>query len=568
MQELRERNLQQVCQAANRLFNADTEREICDRTVAEAESILSSSSLTVYLWDDSNGVLRPRAATSDTTELFGELPTISPGESLAWNVFIDGETRLFKDVRQHEQVYNQDTSIRSELMIPLGESGILLAGTTTRRTFADDEIQAVETLAANATAALERTHYEETLRDTEQRLQHHKERLDRLNRINSIVRGIQHDAVHAETRQQLEESVCENLVQFDPFQFAWIGTVDETDHLTPRVWAGSDVGYLDDLFSHENISERADRFPAMHAVQALEPVTVHHLRSKVGEYPWACDALDRGFQSVMALPLTFKNSVYGVVEVYTSQAQDFTEDGKDVLREVCDFVANSINALERKQALATGSDTEIELRVNEFDGELFRLARRADSTLALQSVFPQPTGSWILHVTVRDGDIAALQDFGEQSVSIESLNPLDGEENGIELVVSEFSVATMLAEHGATLHSFVIRPDDSELVVHLPQTTDVRSFVDACNESFLSVELTRRSQITEDAAGADTPSLALDQLTERQQEVLEIAYQNGFFDWPRENTGEEIAESLNVSPPTFHRHIRRGTHELLRSLFD
>ncbi|WP_458210705.1 helix-turn-helix domain-containing protein [Haladaptatus sp. NG-SE-30] len=45
-------------------------------------------------------------------------------------------------------------------------------------------------------------------------------------------------------------------------------------------------------------------------------------------------------------------------------------------------------------------------------------------------------------------------------------------------------------------------------------------------------------------------------LTDRQSEALETAYWSGFFEWPRESNGQEIAESLGVSQPTFNRHLR------------
>jgi predicted DNA binding protein len=48
---------------------------------------------------------------------------------------------------------------------------------------------------------------------------------------------------------------------------------------------------------------------------------------------------------------------------------------------------------------------------------------------------------------------------------------------------------------------------------------------------------------------------------------LEAAYHAGFFKWPRETNGEQIAESLGIAPPTFHQHLRKGQRKVFETLF-
>jgi predicted DNA binding protein len=72
---------------------------------------------------------------------------------------------------------------------------------------------------------------------------------------------------------------------------------------------------------------------------------------------------------------------------------------------------------------------------------------------------------------------------------------------------------------------------------------------------------------------SDRPVRAFDaelrsRLSERQFRTLETAYYDGFFGWPRESTGVEVADSLGVSQPTFSRHIRLAQQKLFELLFD
>jgi predicted DNA binding protein len=48
---------------------------------------------------------------------------------------------------------------------------------------------------------------------------------------------------------------------------------------------------------------------------------------------------------------------------------------------------------------------------------------------------------------------------------------------------------------------------------------------------------------------------------------METAMVSGYFEWPRESTAEEVAESLGISAPTFHEHLRSGERKLVESFF-
>ncbi|WP_234403482.1 helix-turn-helix domain-containing protein [Halarchaeum acidiphilum] len=52
-------------------------------------------------------------------------------------------------------------------------------------------------------------------------------------------------------------------------------------------------------------------------------------------------------------------------------------------------------------------------------------------------------------------------------------------------------------------------------------------------------------------------------LTDKQLQALRTAYVNGYFEWPRETTGEDVASELGVSGPTFHQHLRKALARLL-----
>lgn len=50
--------------------------------------------------------------------------------------------------------------------------------------------------------------------------------------------------------------------------------------------------------------------------------------------------------------------------------------------------------------------------------------------------------------------------------------------------------------------------------------------------------------------------------------MIQTAYYSGFFESPRESTGEEIAETLGISLPAFYQHARIVQRKLFATLFE
>lgn len=55
-------------------------------------------------------------------------------------------------------------------------------------------------------------------------------------------------------------------------------------------------------------------------------------------------------------------------------------------------------------------------------------------------------------------------------------------------------------------------------------------------------------------------------VTDRQREVVLEALSRGYYDWPREITGEQLAAELGISRATLHEHLRKAERTLLSSV--
>jgi len=61
----------------------------------------------------------------------------------------------------------------------------------------------------------------------------------------------------------------------------------------------------------------------------------------------------------------------------------------------------------------------------------------------------------------------------------------------------------------------------------------------------------------------DGQNQPLDELTDRQQEVIQTAYDMGFYEVPREVSTEEIANELELDPSTVAEHLQRAERNML-----
>jgi len=66
-----------------------------------------------------------------------------------------------------------------------------------------------------------------------------------------------------------------------------------------------------------------------------------------------------------------------------------------------------------------------------------------------------------------------------------------------------------------------------------------------------------------DYEGPDDP---LDATTPRQREVLETAFELGYFEVPRDATTEAVGDELGLDPSTVREHLQRAHHNLLATL--
>lgn len=106
------------------------------------------------------------------------------------------------------------------------------------------------------------------------------------------------------------------------------------------------------------------------------------------------------------------------------------------------------------------------------------------------------------------------------------------------------------------------------VTVHASDVGSLRGLVADLSEQFGQVRLEYLVQTRAgDGDGAVVP-VDLDRLTDRQQEVVETAYEMGYFEYPREENATAVAAALDIGPSTFSEHLAAAQSTLLGELLD
>jgi PAS domain S-box-containing protein len=169
------RDLQEV---SGKLMEAGSIDEVGDIAVDSAEEILGLDITGIWTYDEEQGVLLPVTETAGARELFGSSPRFEPGNSLTWEVFERGEMAVFEDISTVEGRYREDTEIRAEIILPLGDQGVISTGSTSEQEFSDTDIGLFELFASTVSSAMLRAEREQSLRETRAELERSNENLE------------------------------------------------------------------------------------------------------------------------------------------------------------------------------------------------------------------------------------------------------------------------------------------------------------------------------------------------------------------------------------------------------
>ncbi|WP_276248418.1 PAS domain S-box protein [Haladaptatus sp. YSMS36] len=559
--------LEALTEKAQQLPEAKTATAVCETIVDAAADVLDLPYSYILRYEEAEGTLEPAAQTEGVAALV-ESPMLGDlGESPVWEVFIRDEATVLSG---EDQRHPTASAIQSIGIFPLGEFGVFVTCSPDEDGLRETDLLLADMLCANARSSLARAAREGDLRRQRDTLERKNKHLARVNRINRAIRDITKVLIQAETKEEIESLVCEKLAAIDPFAFAWVGHQDlATDTITPVASAGDGDGYLDRVQIATDGSTTGG-CPAGRALRSKQPQVLNNILTDVDAELWREEALSRGFRASIAVPLVYRDTVYGVLNLYSRKPLVFEQMELSVLTELGQSIGYAMNALERKRALVSERSVELDFVCGPLDSPLFGFADGSLGTFELENAVRRLDGNVHLFFDVRGIDPDDLRAHVTASPAVEQFALIAADDDGFrcECTVRDDTLVSSLADRGASLDHLCVTADTATLTVRIPQSADVRDIAAHLESTVGGVELRAKREFdTPVMTTQEFESEVRNRLTQRQEEVIKTAYFSGFFEWPRESNGQDVAEILGVTQPTINRHIRAGERALFGLLF-
>jgi signal transduction histidine kinase/CheY-like chemotaxis protein len=170
--------------------------------------------------------------------------------------------------------------------------------------------------------------------------------------VNDLIWDVSQAVLRASSREAIEETVCEQLADSEPYVLSWVGKVDEeTAAVRPKVSAGVERRYLDSVVLDAD-REGGDRVPVREAVET-RAVQVERSASLENEFE-----LNDGTGSesgeryaVAAVPLVYEDRAYGVLSVWSDVRHAFGETERRVLSKFGNNLGYAIDSVQARKEL-------------------------------------------------------------------------------------------------------------------------------------------------------------------------------------------------------------------------
>jgi PAS domain S-box-containing protein len=213
--------------------------------------------------------------------------------------------------------------------------GVLGAHTRTRRTFAKDEVNFLQTVANILGSTIERYRAEAQLL--------------RINRANRALSRCNEALVRASDESSFLQQICNLIVEEGSYRLCWVGRAenDKAKSVVPLAQAGFDVGYLATLNITWADAERG-RGPTGKSIRTRQTVLARNIAADEEMAPWREEALKRGYGSSISIPLLVDSSVFGALNIYAPEPDAFGREEVDLLSELATDLAFGITTLRTR----------------------------------------------------------------------------------------------------------------------------------------------------------------------------------------------------------------------------
>jgi len=174
--------------------------------------------------------------------------------------------------------------------------------------------------------------------------------LHNANRALRAISACNEAMFRSQTETELLNAACALIVEIGEYRMTWIGYTQEDAEksVKPVAMHGVEQGYLQSRQFSWDENNPAGRGPTGTSIRTGKPQINQNFLTNPALGPWREAALQRGYQSSIALPLTGNNGVFGALMIYSPEPDAFSADEVSLLEELSRDLSFGIETLRTR----------------------------------------------------------------------------------------------------------------------------------------------------------------------------------------------------------------------------
>ncbi len=356
------RLLKGLYQIAEGLNQAVSEREICEKVLEYAVELPGVQAGWLYLRDSGGFRLSAERHMSALLHPDGQQ------SCRCQRLFLAGELDHGVKVIQCDRFLSStDASPGAHVSVPLWigdqSQGIMNLLAEEQDSFLEEELEAFYGVGHQVSVALERgrlhEHMERLVEERTSALtaeivqrKEYEARIVRLNRIHSLLSGINTTIIRVRGIPELFNEACRLAVDHGRFYLTWIGTWDEqTKKIIPMASATREEDSLPRPHLVDLAHAATDSWFISEAVAHLKPVICNDLLADGRMGGPYVSAAGQGCRSAVVFPLVVDEQLVGILALYASEAEFFDEEEMALLVEMAGDISFAMDHLRKEERI-------------------------------------------------------------------------------------------------------------------------------------------------------------------------------------------------------------------------
>lgn len=550
-----ERVLDELTAVWSDLLAAADQEAVAEVGVDAVERFVETDAVCLRRFDDATGDFERVAMTDGASELLASYAAFDLHRTLAGRALRRGEPVLDRPDGSDAE----DTLARVNLHVPLAEVGVLTvfgtgAGLGSRG------VETVERLASVLAARLTQVGTDATGTTTDQET------------VALPMAGVVEDLLDSESREAVGRDVCTRLVEADLCDAAWFVTTD-LEGAVRETEASAGVTDSPPAEVRQGTADADADDPVARAVDTGEVSLVRRRRTitdATGETTAVTPGTSERAETTVVVPVSHADRTYGVLVLQSPADETVDAAVRSKLAVLGDVVGLATDAIESRRLLLSENVQQLEFEVTDWNCLAVAVSGATDAFCEVDHQTLTSDGDHLCFLRVEGADTEAAVDATAAMESVRDCAVIETDDEDCLLEVTKTrSGAEALIDVGATVRCATAEHGTGTLLVEAPISADVREIVDAYTTLNPESELVAKRELERPVPTTETLRQRVDDvLTEKQRAVMTAAYYAGYFAWPRTMTAEEVADSLAISPATFHQHLRTAERKLLECLCD